>query len=109
MSITVNKENTAFGFIYYYNADEFKFAIYVYDDDPKTMYLSNVFVSKNNRKQGYGNKILNIVDVVAEEFNADTIVLKANKQEFVHDWYKRHGYIDCEDDFDNYVWMKKTI
>ena len=109
MSITINKEDAIFGSVYYFNSEYFKFAIYKYDDDPKTIYLSNVFVNEDNRNQGCGNYILKIADLVAEGFDANTIVLKANKREFVHDWYKRYGYVDYEEDFDDYIWMKKEI
>ena len=107
--IKIKEETTIFGKVWYMNNSNFKFAIYIYDDDPKTIYLSNVFVNENSRKQGYGNKILDFVDGMAEGFVANTIILKANKQDFVHNWYKRHGYVDYEEDFDDYIWMKKTI
>lgn len=108
-TVEIKQEATIFGNVWYINNSKFKFAIYIYDDDQKTIYLSNVFVNENSRKQGYGNLILDFVDSIAEDFNANAILLKADKQEFVHDWYKRHGYIDYEEDFDNYIWMKKVL
>ena len=107
--IKIKEESTIFGKVWYISNSNFKFAIYRYDDDPKTIYLSNVFVNENSRKQGYGNQILDFVDGIAERFTANTIILKANKQDFVHNWYTRHGYFDYEEDFDDYIWMKKTI
>ena len=66
-TITTHKK-TDFGDVWYVNADDgsFRFAIYRYDDDSGTVYLSNVFVREESRGKGYGNCILDIVDKVAK-------------------------------------------
>ena len=113
-AITTHKK-TDFGDVWNINAsdDTFRFAIYRYDDDMDTVYLSNVFVKEDSRGQGYGNTILDIVDKVAEVMGATTICLTVKKGSFAHEWYKRHGYEDfCDnedEDYVSYIWMKKQL
>lgn len=107
----VTTKNTDWGMQYFYSGYNYTFALYVYNDDVKTMYLSNVFVSYFDRKQGIGNKILLMAETETRKHNADTICLKVLKSSWMHDWYKRHGYSDFrEDEEDNeYIWMKHHI
>lgn len=104
---------TKFGEVWYVSATNhtFKFAIYKYDDDDDTVYLSNVFVDKNNRGKGYGNIILNTAEETAKRMNASTICLTAKKGSFAHKWYSRHGYVDLEpnEKLPGHIWMIKTI
>lgn len=107
----ISAENTDWGIVYYYNDKDYRFALYMYNDDPDSLYLSNVKVNQNMRGQGIGNKILNLVDEEAKKFNVSTIYLKVLEQEWMHDWYGKHGYSDfCYDEEDqNYIWMKKQV
>ena len=77
----------------------------------KTIYLSNVFVDKEHRKEGIGNAILNAADKIAKKMNADSICLKVKRDSFVYEWYKRYGYSDlCVDDEDKeFMWMVKRF
>lgn len=113
VNISTREEQTDFGKVWYVNSSDgaFRFAIYRYDDDIETVYLSNVFVSKAKRGQGYGNIILNATDNIAREMDAKSICLKVKKDSFVHEWYTRHGYTDIEIDTDDtsYEWMKKDV
>ena len=114
MKISVKQEKTDFGNVWYISSNPkgiFRFAIYRYDDDKKTIYLSNVFVDEERRKEGIGNSILNATDKIAKKMNADSICLKVKRETFVHEWYKRHGYSDlCTDDEDkDFMWMVKRF
>ena len=114
MKISVKKEKTDFGNVWYISSNPkgiFRFAIYRYDDDKKTIYLSNVFVDKEHRKEGIGNAILNAADKIAKKMNADSICLKVKRDSFVYEWYKRYGYSDlCVDDEDKeFMWMVKRF
>ena len=114
MKVTTKHEKTDFGDIWYMSSvpkDIFRFAIYRYDDDKETVYLSNVFVSKEHRKQGLGNSILNTADKVAKKLKAKTICLKVKQDTFVHEWYGRHGYSDLSADEEEpqFIWMTKNI
>ena len=114
IEITTKHEKTDFGDVWYiasYPEGIFRFAIYVYDDDREIVYLSNVFVGKEHRKNGLGNIILNVADEVAKKLKANTICLKVKQDSFVHDWYRRYGYIDLSVDGEepNFIWMSKSL
>ena len=114
MKVATKHEKTDFGDVWYMSSvpkDIFRFAIYRYNDDKETIYLSNVLVDKDHRKQGLGNNILNIVDKVAKKLKANTICLKVKQNTFVHEWYGRHGYSDLSVDEEEpqFIWMTKNM
>ena len=109
--MNITEEITDFGIVYYYNNDFYRFALYAYNDDKNTMYLSNVNVEQSARGRGFGNKILKLADKEAKKYNYTAICLKVLKSSWVHDWYANHRYSDsCYDGEDNdYIWMKHTL
>ena len=115
MDTKTTHKKTDFGDVWETNATDgtFRFAIYRYDDDPDAVYLSNVFVKKESRGEGFGNAILDIVDKVGKEMGAAVIRLTVKKNSFAHQWYKRHGYEYLSDndnkDFVNHIWMEKQL
>ena len=112
---TITKyEKTDFGGVWHTTSEPngiFRFAIYRYDDDKETVYLSNVLVNNEYRKQGLGNFILNQADTMAKKLNANTICLRVKQNSFMHDWYKRNSYIDLSVDEEEpqFIWMRKTL
>ena len=60
--MNIKKETTDWGVIHYYKNDYCRFALYAYNDDKNTMYLSNVKVEQSARGRGLGNKILELAD-----------------------------------------------
>ena len=101
---------TEWGTVYRYRGDNYRFTLYVYNDDMKTMYLSNVRVSTTARRKGIGNGILVTAENEAKKYGADTIFLIVSKSSWVHDWYKRHGFADFMDNkYKDYVWVQKQI
>ena len=114
MTVSTSYEKTYFCEVWYMTSDPkviFRFAIYRYDDDKETIYLSNVFVNDDNRKQGLGNTILDAADRVANKLKANAICLKVLQDSFVHDWYERNGYSDLSIDEEEpeYIWMRKEL
>lgn len=104
------KATKNWGVVYHYFGDNYKFALYTYNDDPYVTYLSNVWVNDESRGQGIGDKLLNVAEEMAIQHNAKVICLKVLVDTWVHDWYQRQGFIDYIDDEDsNYVWMKKVL
>lgn len=49
--MVIKKKNTEWGVVYRYRGDNYRFVLYVYNDDVKTMYLSNVRVNPTARKK----------------------------------------------------------
>lgn len=113
MKTVERHKKTDFGDVWYVNAADgtYRFAVYKYDDDNDTIYLSNVFVKEDSRRQGYGNEILASAEDYANRLGASVICLKVLSGSDVHRWYKRHGYEDLEKDEEErgYMWMKKEL
>jgi predicted GNAT family acetyltransferase len=113
MKTVERHKKTDFGDVWYVNAADgtYRFAVYKYDDDDDTIYLSNVFVKEDSRRQGYGNEILASAEDYANRLGASVICLKVLSGSDVHRWYKRHGYEDLEKDEEErgYMWMKKEL
>ena len=45
-------KNTSWGKICFIEEEIYRFAVYTYNDDPSSIYLSNVYVSENERGKG---------------------------------------------------------
>lgn len=106
----VEQKKTEWGIVYIYRGDNYMFNLYVYNDDMKTMYLSSVRVNPTARKRGIGNDILVTAENEAKKYGADNILLVVSKSSWVHDWYKRHGFVDFKiDKYKDYIWMQKQI
>lgn len=106
----IEQKKTEWGIVYTYRGVNYGFALYVYNDDLKTMYLSNVRVKPTARKRGIGNDILVTAENEAKKYGADNISLVVSKSSWVHDWYKRYGFADFMiDKHKDYVWMQKQI
>lgn len=111
--VDIQMYNEDFGVVWKINAIDksFRFALYMYDDDENTMYLSNIFVKRSERNQGLGDSILMSADELARRVNAKQIILTVKDDSFMHNWYKRRGYEDLEDNYERrgYVWMIKHL
>lgn len=109
--MNITKEKTDWGVVYKYRDKRFKFALYSYDDDDTTIYLSNVYVSQSDRGKGLGNNILETVEKEAKSKGFKNICLKVLDASWVHKWYSEHGYRDiCRDEeSEDYIWMIKQI
>lgn len=94
----------------YYNGENYRFALYVYSDEPEMIYLSNVFVDKDSRGKGLGNDILRKAEVEARKMGGAYLRLKCLSTAWVHEWYKKHGWPDlCADKNVRYFWMEKKL
>lgn len=108
--MNITEETTDWGTVYHYKDDNCRFALYAYNDDRNTMYLSNVKVNQSARGNGLGNRILTIANEEAKKHGYTVICLKVLKSSWVHGWYENHGYSDmCYDEDNNYIWMKHEL
>lgn len=87
-----------------------RFAFYTYknEEDDSVLYLSNVFVEEASRNAGFGTKILEAAEKVAETIGAITIRLKVKQDSPANAWYRKrgYGYIAFEGDYD---WLEKNL
>lgn len=103
-------QKTSWGTIYNYKYNGYKFSIYTYTDDPKVVYLSNVFVEESRRGCGLGNTLLRESKSAATELGAVSILLKVIENSWLYNWYKSFGYRDlCYDGDTLYIWMKYEL
>lgn len=85
-----------------------RFAFYTYKDEPSVLYLSNVFVEKACRTNGYGTRILKAAEKVAEVVGATTIRLKVKQESLANAWYRKNGYSFMTFE-DGYNWLEKNV
>lgn len=85
-----------------------RFAFYTYKDEDSVLYLSNVFVEETSRNKGFGTKILQAAENVAETIGAITIRLKVKQNSPANDWYRKYGYgyLTFEGEYD---WLEKNL
>lgn len=89
-----------------------RYCLYTYNDEPKIVYLSHLYVNPQYRSRGLGRTVINLIkDEVFEYRRAEELRLWVNKDSWVHGWYKRAGFKDMEGETDNSyirpddVWM----
>ena len=54
--------------------------------------IYNLSVEEKCRGRGYGNRLLEEAEKVAQKQGASVVSLSAKKGSFMHDWYQRRGY-----------------
>ena len=109
-SLTYQKEQKPAEWSEEYRKEDLRtrFAFYTYKDEDSVLYLSNVFVEETSRNKGFGTKILQAAEMVAQTIGALTIRLKVKQNTPANDWYRRHGYgyLVFEDGYD---WLEKNL
>ena len=85
--------------------------IYRYNDDTSAIYLENLSVDEDCRRQGIGRELCNIHERIAKEYCAKTLCLSVVKDSWMHEWYIRRGYEDFEtnENENKQVWMRKIL
>ena len=106
----VSIEKTDWGIVYYYKNTDCRFSLYMYDDDKKSLYLSNIEVYDSSRGKGIGNEILEFAYEKARKRNITSLYLFVLEHSWMHEWYKRKGFTDHSYTEDpRYVWMIKEV
>lgn len=109
MDVTITIEKVEDRTIWYYSTDKSHWALYTYEDEPKGIYLANVYVNEEFRKQNEGNKILEEVTKNAIEMGGENLFLMCDKSSWVESWYKRHGFSDFCDENEYSTWLVKKL
>jgi ribosomal protein S18 acetylase RimI-like enzyme len=81
--------------ILYFDVDDLShhFILYFFHSSPEIFHICNVFVEKDFRGKGFGNKILEKAEKYSKKHGAKELRLTVEKRnKFAYDWYKRHGF-----------------
>lgn len=70
--------------------------------------IYNLSVEEKCRGRGYGNRLLEEAEKVAQKLGASVVSLAAEKDKFTADWYKRKGYKPIFSDKE-YITFYKSI
>jgi len=83
----------------------------IYNDNHKSAFLYSLYVSKSNRRKGYGTKLLTLAEKKAKESGCSFVrlkVLKSVNSALVKAFYIPLGYEEiCEDE--EYYELKKEL
>lgn len=79
--------------------------IFIYNDDPKTAIITDLYVNESARGNKIGTQIIDYAIDVAKSNGCDSIELKSEENNWVREWYKRLGFEIISEQ----VWMKKDI
>ena len=85
--------------------------LYLYDDDDTVVYLSCLSVDEEFRNKGLGTKLQEMREEMGVLLGASVSCLLVRDGTWMHDWYKRRGYVDfkADEDEDNSTWMRKVL
>lgn len=67
-------------------------SVSIEDDNPAVAHLSGVSVCESSRRMGLGNELLELSKQHAREMGAKMLCLWAGPEQWVVEWYKRHGF-----------------
>lgn len=104
----VKYETTDFGWIRKYNFENSSLCLYAYNDDPYSIFLSNLEVNHNFRNKGIGNYMINVVvNHLAPNLGRTKLYLCVDEKSWMFDWYKRKGFkfVGKNYERDGYVWV----
>lgn len=79
---------------------------YWFYDDISTIYFDWLSVDESERRNGIATELLNAHIELAKKFKVETM-LWVKKDTWMHEWYKRKGYIDYKayEKETNAIWM----
>lgn len=83
-----------------------RFSFYSYKDEPNILYLSELYVNKEQRNKGIGTKILKITDEVAANMKCNSIRLKTEIGSNAERLYRKNGYNSLKME-GNQIWLEK--
>lgn len=79
------------------------------NDDMENAWLTDVIVWEPARGNGLGRELLQLAERHAREMGAKAILLWADVKGWPIDWYKRHGFVECDKIQDGLIVMKKDL
>lgn len=79
--------------------------IFIYNDDPKTAIITDLYVIESARENKIATQIINYAIDVAKGNGCYFVELKSEENSWVREWYKRLGFEIISEE----VWMRKDI
>ena len=87
-------------------------ALFSEKENPKVVYLANLYVDPSRRKEGCGKELLRLCEGLAHDMGYESISLKVEIIAWMRKWYEREGFEFAEMDEEDpisYVWLRKAI
>ena len=72
--------------------------LWISDENPRKLFLSNLMVQPEDRNKGIGKALLDYSEKAAKRLGMKRIALKVRKDSWMENWYKRIGYQE------DYIW-----
>ena len=66
--------------------------LWILDENPRELFLSNLMVQPKDRNKGIGKTLLNYSEKAAKKLGIKRITLKVRKNSWMESWYRRCGY-----------------
>lgn len=84
---------------------------YIMNENKKAFGLKGLSVSPEHRKKGYGLALQEMREELGNKLGCEYCALWVKKNTWMHDWYKRRGYVDGSDypGDKNAIWMTKKL
>jgi len=85
--------------------------IHYYDDDKRSMFISELNVTDEFRRKGVGTLLIQTLEQMCRYYHASNVYLWVKKDTWAHEWYKRLGYEYLKDHEieENVIWMVKSL
>lgn len=85
--------------------------MYWYNDDNESVMMDWLDVYEEYRRNGLGTTLQEIREDIARKIGAKKTYLWVHKDTWMHEWYKRRGYVDYAiyENENNAIWMEKTL
>jgi N-acetylglutamate synthase-like GNAT family acetyltransferase len=80
-----------------------------YSNNSDTAFLDFLSVSNDSRNKGFGTSMQAVQENISKAIGAKYCRFLAEKDKWMHDWYKRRGYVDCGDYNEKFIWMQKEL
>lgn len=85
--------------------------MYIYKDDVESSYLIGLSVDEEHRHNHLATKLIKHYENIAKELGVEYSYLSVEKDEWMHEWYTKIGYVDFENnnDVESQIWMRKIL
>lgn len=81
----------------------------VENDDLAVAYLHNLIVHTSIRRRGYGRRLLILGERRARLMGCKKLVLWADPNDWMIEWYKRNGFVEIGERSDGLVNLEKDL